>query len=115
MATGGMPRGRPTTPRILLGRGTSVPPHPQNQVRVTPLARAIFLSVAPLKTAGETNWTVVDLYFALAKPGLSLAQREERLGGVDLLHRGARNGRSLVDWRTMTFLDVETTGQKPIE
>jgi hypothetical protein len=29
----------------------------------------------PSATAGETNWTVVDLYYALAKPGLSLTQR----------------------------------------
>jgi len=36
----------------------------------------------PTSTAGETNWTVVDLYFALAKPGLTLSQRVHEIFSI---------------------------------
>ena len=42
------------------------------------LARAGHCEV-PLPTAGETNWVAVDAYYALRKPGLSLAQRAYEL------------------------------------
>ena len=45
MGSFGIPSGRPRIPSILFGLGTRVPPQPQNHVRVTPVARAILLSM----------------------------------------------------------------------